>query len=245
MKKYTLWKRILCFTLILTFCLYLPSQQNVTAVATSVNDENSKITLNLKSKDLVKKESFTLNVYRTAKDQSVSFKSSNKNIVSVEKTAAKSALISGNKAGTATITVKVKKSFKTITTLTCKITVTPPAISVKLPFPVINLEPDEKYLIGDDVIVKPNITAETPTYKSSDPDVASISANGILTAHSEGKTTIKVTIENGKSDTCKVIVAGKNEKDKDEKNKNDSDKDDKEEKDKNKNDKDKNGKDKI
>lgn len=245
MKKLALLKRIICFTLIIAFFSYLPSQQNLTAIAASVNDETSKITLNLKSKDLVKKESFSLNVYRTSKGQSVSFKSSNKNIVSVEKTAAKSALITGNKAGTATITVKVKKSFKTITTLTCKITVTPPAISVKLPFPVINLEPAEKYLIGDDVIIKPNITAEIPTYKSSDPDVASISANGILTAHSEGETTIKVQIENGKSDTCKVIVAGKNENDKDEKNKNDNDKDDKEEKDKNKNDKDKNDKDKI
>lgn len=241
MKKLALLKRMICFSLIIMCVSYLPSQQNLTAVAASVNDETSKITLNLKSKDLVRKESFSLNVYRTSKDQSVSFKSSNKNIVSVEKTAAKSALITGNKAGTATITVKVKKSFKTITTLTCKITVTPPAISVKLPFPIINLEPDEKYLIGDDVIIKPNITAEIPTYKSSNPDVASVSASGILTAHSEGETTIKVTIENGKSDTCKVIVANKNESDKEEKNKNDGDK---EEKDKNKNDKDKSDKDK-
>lgn len=211
MKKQFLLKRIICFSLIATFFSCLPIIFPSTTVFAS--DENSKITLNLKSRDLVKKESFSLNVYRTSKNQTVTFKSSNKDVASVEKTAAKSALITGNKVGTATITVKVKKSFKTITTLTCKITVTPPAISVKLPYPVIYLEPSDKYLLGDDVIIKPNTTAEIPTYKSSTPTVASVSTSGIITARCEGETTIKVILDNKKSDTCKVVVSnGKKQK---------------------------------
>ena len=217
MIKHVLIKRSICFTLIAAFFSYLPIQGNMifpAAVVFAASDDNNKITLNLKSRDLVKKESFSLNVYRTSKEHTVTFKSSNKEVVSVEKTAAKSALITGNKVGTATITVKVKKSFKTITTLTCKITVTPPAMSVKLPCAVIYLEPNDKYLLGDDVVIKPNITSEIPTYKSSAPDVASISTSGIITAHSEGETTIKVKIDNGKSDTCKIIVSEKSNKDK-------------------------------
>lgn len=216
MKKYFLskLKRIVSFCMILIFLSYLPIPGNILSSSTTVfaSDENSKITLNLKSKELVKKDSFSLNVYRTSKNQTVTFKSSNKEVASVEKTAAKSALITGNKAGTAIITVKVKKSFKTIATLTCKITVTPPAISIKLPYSVIYLEPDDKYLLSDDAIIKPNITAEIPTYRSSDADVASISTSGIITAHSEGETIIKVTIDNGKSDTCKIIVSDKKDK---------------------------------
>ncbi len=214
MKKYFLFKRIICFCLILNILSCLPVTGDLLSSSTTVfaSDETSKITLNLKSKNLVKNDSFSLNVYRTSKDHTVTFKSSNKDVASVEKSAEKSAVITGNKVGTATITVKVKKSFKTVSTLTCKITVTPPAISVKLPFPVIYLEPKNKYLLSDDIIIKPNTTAEIPTYKSSNPDVASISTSGIITAHSEGQTTIKVTIDNGKSDTCKIIVSDKTNK---------------------------------
>lgn len=212
MKNKILLKRILCFCMALTFLSYLPVTGDILSPSATVfaSTDKSKISLNLKSKELVKSDSFFLNVYRTSDDQTVTFKSSNKNVASIEKTAAKSALIKGNKVGTATITVKVKKSLKTVTTLTCKITVTPPAISIKLPFPVINLTPKDKYLLSDDIIIKPNTTSEIPTYKSSDPSVASISTSGIITAHSKGETTIKVKIANGKSDTCKVVVSKSN-----------------------------------
>lgn len=44
------------------------------------------------------------------------------------------------------------------------------------------------------------------TYSSSNSKVATVDNNGVVTAHSSGNTTITATTENGKSDTCKVIV---------------------------------------
>lgn len=44
------------------------------------------------------------------------------------------------------------------------------------------------------------------TYSSSNPTVATVDSNGIVTAHSSGKTNITATTQNGKSDSCSVTV---------------------------------------
>ena len=46
----------------------------------------------------------------------------------------------------------------------------------------------------------------TVTYSSSNPTVATVDSNGMVTAHSSGKTTITATTQNGKSDSCSVTV---------------------------------------
>ena len=53
-----------------------------------------------------------------------------------------------------------------------------------------------------------NATNSKVTYKSSDESVATVDANGLVTAKAEGTATITVTTEDGsKTDTATVTVA--------------------------------------
>lgn len=209
MRKNFLLNRMFCFFLVFTFLYCFPIKNNILFHSTIIlaEEENNKITLNLKSKSLVKTDTFSLNVYRTSKNQKVFFKSSNNEIASAEKTTARSAIVTGNKVGIATITVIIKEDSKTVETLTCKVTVTPPAISVKIPYSSISLNVDDKFMLNDEIILKPNTTAEIPKYITSDPDIVSISVSGIITAHSKGEAVIQASINNGKYDSCKIIVS--------------------------------------
>ncbi|MBQ3600727.1 MAG: Ig-like domain-containing protein, partial [Lachnospiraceae bacterium] len=138
-------------------------------------------------------ESYKLNT--TGSTEGITFKSSNKKIVSVNK----KGKITGRKKGTATIIAKVKKLKKT-----CKVTVKPAAKGIKIKNGDLTLytESTEQLFVsftsGYSKII---------TYKSSNPSVASVSMKGLVMAKSEGTTTITATTFNGKKAkiTCTVL----------------------------------------
>ena len=74
----------------------------------------------------------------------------------------------------------------------------------------VKFDPDEMSLkVGDSVLLMPVIpdgTSTAFTYTSSKPEVASVSADGTLSALSKGETTVKVTTSNGKTAKLKVSV---------------------------------------
>lgn len=177
-----------------------------TAKASEIDndDDTCRIKLNVKSKSCVKDETYTLKVYRTSKNQKVSFKSSDSSIVTVKKTEDKEAAITANEVGEATITVTVKEGSKTITSLKCDITVTPPAVSVKIINGKITLSENEKVKLKDEL--KPSTTCETPTFISLDTSVVTVSSGGVITAVGEGKTYVYAVIDNGRYDRCLVEV---------------------------------------
>lgn len=159
-----------------------------------------ELKLNVKTKALVTEKTYQLKVYNLADNQTVTFKSDHPEFASVDE----NGLVSANAVGTALITATVKSATKTVKQLECEITVGPPAISVKLTQPTIILMDGRKALLK--TILQPLNTVEKAKFSSLDNLIASVSSAGRITARSIGTTYIVAAIDNGKYDTCQVIV---------------------------------------
>jgi len=159
-----------------------------------------ELKLNVKTKTLVTEKTYSLKVYNLADNQTVTFKSDHPEFASVDDTG----LVSANAVGTAIITATVKNDSKTVAQLECEITVGPPAISVKLTQPTIILMNGRKALLK--TILQPLNTVENVKFSSLDNLIASVSSAGRITARSIGTTYLVAAIDNGKYDTCQVII---------------------------------------
>lgn len=189
-----------CFILFFSVLIPLGNTNNVvTASAASINeDKQSDIKLNVKKKSLVTDTSYTLILYNLTDHHKVYFKSNDTDIATVNKEGVVTAL----KVGEATITVTVKEGSKTIDTLTCDITVGPPAISLKFKQADVTIVVSKSTLL--DPILKPINTVEEIKFSSKDSKIATVSSSGRITAKEEGSTYIFGTINNGSF--AKVLV---------------------------------------
>lgn len=213
--RFTSFMKKLCVTAFLFLAFFLlpnPISDKLTcqvkASETETEEEASRIKLNVKSKSCILDETYLLKIYRTSKNQKISFKSSDSSIVSVKKTDDKEAMITACDVGEATITVTVKEGSKTITSLKCDVDVTPPAVSIKLINGKVTLEADEKTCLKKEL--KPSTTSELPTYVSTNTDVVTVSSRGVVTGIGEGKAYVYAIIENGTYDRCLVHVVEEN-----------------------------------
>ena len=114
-------------------------------------------------------------------------------------TVSESGLVTAVKAGTATITAKVNDE----TTATCTVTVEEKTTTM------ITLDKTEITLtVGntEQLTAKVNPETETVTWGSSDPDVATVSDDGLVTAVKAGTATITAALADGKEATCAVTV---------------------------------------
>lgn len=151
---------------------------------------------------------FNLKVYNLTEKENrrVRFKSDDSGIVSVSRTGR---LVAG-KVGETVINVTLKGAKPHEDTVyKCKVTVGPPAISIKLTLSELTIEVGKKKTLQ--AILKPNTTAETAVFLSDDSEIVSVSATGRLEARKIGTTTVYSQIENGKYDLCvvKVVESGK------------------------------------
>lgn len=204
--KTALWKKcLLAFGMFLFIAVITPPVFGATAVASAstVDEEQSNIKLNVKSKSLVKDNTFSLKLYNVTESQKVSYKSGDSSIATVDD----SGVITAVDYGTTTITVTVKDGLKTAATLECEITVGPPALSVKLTKSEITLAVGDKTSLT--AILKPNNTVEEARFLSNDSSIASVSIGGRVTAKAVGVTYIFASIGNGKYDYCKVSIVEK------------------------------------
>lgn len=187
------------FGLLLLFIMLL-WPNSISAKAADTEGTSKDIQLNVTSKPLVVDTTYDLKVYNLSNDYKVSFKSDSSSVASVSK----EGTVTGNKVGTATVTVTVKDGFKTVTTLDCQITVGPPAISIKL------TKAEYALFVGDRTslkgILKPDNTVENPRFVSTDSEIASVSSTGKVTAKAVGEAYIYAFLENGKSDYCKIVI---------------------------------------
>lgn len=169
------------------------------------------IRLNVSTKALVKDSSYTLSVYNTEDGQKVTFKSDDTSIVAVDYEAGKrKCVVTGKKVGTAIVTVTVKEGSgflaRTVKTLSCEITVGPPALSLKFLQENINVkEGDLINLIGK-LEIKPGNSTEVPKFTVKKPEVGTVSAAGYFRAKSAGKTVVTAEIANGLSATITITV---------------------------------------
>lgn len=112
-------------------------------------------------------------------------------------------VVTGLKAGTATITATTVSGEKTAS---CKVTVKGSAVSVTLNQTAVNLEKGKSFTLvassagGSGII--------TYDWESSNEAVATVSGDGVVTAKASGTATITVTASNGASASCKVTVSG-------------------------------------
>lgn len=157
--------------------------------------------LNLKATSMVKGKNYALKVYNLTSEQTVVFKSDNEEIVSVDE----DGLMTGLDYGSTVVTATVKEGGKTVTKLTCDVTVGAAAVSVKL------TKQEYTLIVGKRItlktILEPYTTVEEPKFISIDPSIATVSAGGRITAKSVGITTIYVFLDDkSKYDTCIISV---------------------------------------
>ena len=184
------------FGLVLVLVLTL----GVFASPVSAKAAAPELKLNVKTKTLVTEKTYSLKVYNLADNQTVTFKSDHPEFASVDE----NGLVSAIAVGTAIITATVKTDTKTVAQLECEITVGPPAISVKLTRPTIILMNGRKALLK--TILQPLNTVENVKFSSLNNLIASVSSSGRITARSIGTTYLVAAIDNGKYDTCQVII---------------------------------------
>ena len=139
---------------------------------------------------------------KDAANKKVTWKSSNAAIASVDA----NGKVTGVKAGEATITVTTEDGGKTAT---CKVTVSDKEIKVT----GVKLNKSETSLLvgGNETltatVLPEGATNQNVTWKSDKPEIATVDANGKVTAVKVGEATITVTTEDGgKTATCKVTV---------------------------------------
>ena len=137
-----------------------------------------------------------------ATDKTVSWKSSDSAVATVDE----NGMVTAVKAGSATITVTTKDGGKTAT---CKVTVVAGTVAVtgvSLDKTSLDLYPGE-YAILNATVTPEDATDKTVSWKSSDSAVATVDENGKVTAVKAGSATITVTTKDGgKTATCKVTV---------------------------------------
>lgn len=175
-----------------------------------------EIKLNVSTKALVKDSSYTLSLYNTEDGQKVTFKSDNSSIVSVEyENGSRKCVITGNKVGTAIVTVTVKEGSgflaKTIKTLTCEVTVGPPALSIKFLQESIKVKEGNRINLAGKLEIKPGNSTEVPRYTVKNEEIGTISASGYFKAKAPGKTLVTAEINNGLSANITIIVTKEEE----------------------------------
>ncbi len=125
------------------------------------------------------------------------FTTSDSNIATIVKTADNKVVVTGKNAGTATITVKTHNGK----TASCKVTIKDDETKLTISSTASSI------LKGNHAYIKATATpSSTITYLSSDPSVATVSSNGIVTGISGGTATIVVKAGTAVK-TCQIQVA--------------------------------------
>lgn len=161
--------------------------------------------LNVRVLNITRASSYKLRVYNTRENYTVLFESADNSIVSISKPKDNSCRVNPKSSGNTTIFAYVYDSEdELVSTLTCKVIVSPTAASVKFK--------KKKYTLCEGTtkkikaVIKPNISNEMPLYSSDDTSVATVSSNGTVTAISAGQTVIRAAISNGRSSSYTLVV---------------------------------------
>lgn len=176
------------------------------AKETDADSSIENIRLNIKSEmTLVTGDSSALRVYNLPEVYNVSFKSSNAEVVTVEKESDTKAILAAKGVGTAEVTVTVKTIFWKVKTMKIQVVVGPPAQSVKFVESVVSMKVGDKTTLR--ALLKPSNTVEKGKYESSDSSIASVTTStGCVTAKEVGTVTITIVTASGATDTCTIEV---------------------------------------
>ena len=216
-------KQIYCFMMIFTlFISHIAGTIEASAAKNQLNTASQQkmhfFKLGAKDyqidcqKQILIDERTTLKLEGYLEDSTVSFKSSNSSVLSVQKVSENTCTYTGESSGTATLTVRIRSNKnhffhnKTIT-LKTKISVSPKAISIKFRRAKIKMTVGQKKKITP--IIRPSISKEKPSFTSLDPKIAYFQNQNCLRAKQAGTTYITASISNGMKVRCKIVVKKK------------------------------------
>lgn len=142
------------------------------------------------------KVTLTASVFPKDTTDKITWKTSNKKVVTITA----KGKIKGVKAGTATITATASNGKKA----TCKVTVKVPATKVKLNKTKVTLAKGKSVTLK--ATLTPTNSTDKLTWTTSNKKVATVTSKGKVTAVKKGTATITVKTTSGKKATCKVTV---------------------------------------
>ena len=179
------------------------NKKKATCKVTVKNTKEPKsLELNATAISVGVKEKFTLVPEITdGTTTTFTFTSANKKIATVSK----KGVVTGVKAGSTTVTVKTANGLKA----TCKVTVTKASSATNV---TVTLTPAKLPLfVGASAQLTAKLEGGTSliTWTSSDPAVASVDQNGMVTAYRVGTATIKAAPVKGTAGTCVVTVTSR------------------------------------
>lgn len=195
MRHTLLLKSIFIFGLVLILAAFAPIGSKTAFAA-----ESSNAKLNVDAQTIVRGKTFALHVYNLSEEATVTYRSSTPAVASVTS----EGLVKGLSIGTTTITVYVFENNKSVATLSCKITVGPPALAVGFVMREVDIAVGDKLTLAR--IIQPLSTAESPKFYSYDSSISSVSAGGRITAKSTGTTWVFALLDNARYDVCRVNV---------------------------------------
>ena len=188
---------------------YKPEQVTLQVTVSEKKIEITEVLLNKDAETLTEGDTITLSAevlpYDTTYSKNVSWSSSNEAVATVSA----DGTVTAKSAGTAIITATSENGM----TASCTITVEKKLI----PITEVCLDKSSATLTeGDTATITATVLPENTTYSkdvswsSSNSAVATVDANGTVTAKSAGTAVITATSENGKTASCTVTVNKKN-----------------------------------
>jgi uncharacterized protein YjdB len=193
-------KKLVLLLLGLSLMLGCDNDSNNTGGSTSV----TSVTLNKTATSILLGSSETLTATIAPSDatnKSVTWSSANNSVASVA-----GGVVTGNAAGSADITVTTEDGSHTAT---CAVTVSATAVfvtGVTLNSSSAILDIAGTYQLTP-TIAPSDATNQNIAWSSNDTDIATVSANGLVTAVSDGSCTITATTDDGSFfDTCSITV---------------------------------------
>ncbi|WP_302999076.1 leucine-rich repeat protein [Thomasclavelia spiroformis] len=169
-----------------------------TLITTGINLDKPELTLNVNESS---KYVAILSPYTIANNTSLTWQSSNPEVATVDA----NGVVTGISEGEATITARNSNGLSASSEVTVT-NISAPITNVSLNFSDLEIRKDSSQGLRATITPKETTDDKTLTWESSNPEVATVSSTGVVTARRPGNAIITVRTSNGLTDTCNITV---------------------------------------
>ena len=169
-----------------------------TLITTGINLDKPELTLNVNE---LSKYVAILSPYTIANNTSLTWQSSNPDVATVDA----NGVVTGISEGKATITVRNSNGLSASSEVTVT-NINTPITKVSLNYSDLEIKKDSSQGLRATITPKETTDDKTLTWESNNPEVATVSSTGVVTARRPGNAIITVRTSNGLTDTCNITV---------------------------------------